>query len=135
MMKATHDQISRFTSEPYQLDATDTALLAARIEQWNSHQGPRVGDYVITSKGLLRFTYDWDDTIQTTSRGFGGSFYISESGYMDYSGGLDSGVPKTALELTEETRDGACWFFSHDYRTAHNGVDVVVPCRVYRLVE
>ena len=121
--------------KPYEIDERDREILAERIEKWNSRQdGPRVGDFVITQRGMLRFTHDWGDDIQTTVRpGYDSSFYLSGSGHMSFSGSLDPGVLKTDLELTNEVQEGSCWFFSHGFAEAHNGVYVTVPCRVYRL--
>jgi len=133
MHKAMYERIY---GKPYELDEKDKAILAERIKVWESRtDGPRVGDYVITSKGLLRLTHDWGDMIQTTVKGYSYdvSFHLSRDGYMSFSGSLDPGVPKDRLILTDEVREGTCWFFSYDYAEAHNGVRVTVPCRVYRL--
>ncbi len=135
MHKAMWDRIHCGT--PYQVDGLDKAILAARIEEWDKHEGPRVGDFVNTSKGLLRLTHDWGEDIQTTVPGTHPcagdvSFYFSKGGYMSFSGSLDHGIPKARLQLTPEVREGSCWFFSHDYVEAHNGVHVKVPCRVYQ---
>jgi hypothetical protein len=43
----------------------------------------------------------------------------------------ESGVPSDSLTLTDERLPGRFWFFHHDHWTAHNGVDVEIPCRVY----
>ena len=39
------------------------------------------------------------------------------------------------FKLTEETRKGRFWFFSHDRAGAGRGVDVFLPCRVYELID
>lgn len=131
MHKAMYERVY---GRPYEIDERDRELTVARAEARNKLQGPLVGDYVITPKGYLRFTYDWGAEIQTTVRpGYDASFYIDKSGYMSFSGSLDPSVQKDRLELTDEIKDGSCWFFSHDYTEAHNGVHVTVPCKVYRL--
>jgi len=135
MHKASFERVY---GKPYAMDETDAELLAQRIREWDKRQGPRVGDFLETPKGLLRLTHDWGDTIQTTvpsGHPCSGdvSFHLSRDGYMSFSGSLDPGVSRDRLELTADTRIGSCWFFSHDYAEAHNGVRVNVPCRVYKL--
>lgn len=130
----------RVHGTPYQIDDTDKAILAARIVEWEKRQGPRVGDFVVTSRGLLRFTHDWGDEVQTTVPhthpcASDVSFYLTEDGYMSFSGSLDDSVPKSSLSLTTEIRQGSCWFFSHNHPEAHNDVYVQVPCRVWKLQE
>lgn len=126
----------RIHCTPYQLDTRDTEILAELTAKWEAVPGPRVGDFVITSNGLQRFTHDWGNELQTTCATFGGaksgSFYLGH-GFMSFSGSLDPGVPKSGLKLTDEIRPGACWFFSHGFAEASNGVSVMVPCRVYKL--
>jgi len=116
-----------------QFDERDTQILAERESAFNQHHGPRVGDFLRTQDGLLRFTHDWDDSLQTTCKQFGnGSFYLGK-GYASYSGALDSAILKTKLRDTGMTELGAFWFFHHDYCTAHNGVECKFPCRVYEI--
>lgn len=118
-----------------ELDHTDQMLLRDRIKCFDAHRGPRVGDFVIFPDGeYRRFTHDWGDGIQTTCKNmsFGASFYFDRDGWMSFSGGLDPSIPKTRLFETAETREGLAWFFHHDRAFAHNGVNVMVPCRVYR---
>jgi hypothetical protein len=125
----------RVYGKPYEMDDKDRAILAQRIAEWQAYEGgPRVGEYVVTPKGYLRFTHDWDDSIQTTVKpGYDQSFFFGKGGYMSFSGSLDPAIPKDQLELTSEIREGACWFFSHDHMEAHNGVyGQTVPCRVWR---
>ena len=125
----------RVYSKPYALDDKDREILAQRIGEWSAYEGgPRVGEYFLTPDGYLRFTHDWGETIQTTVKpGYDSSFYFGRGGYMSFSGSLNPGIRTDSLELTSEIRDGACWFFSHDYSEAHNGVHVTAPCRVWRL--
>lgn len=133
MHKAMYERVY---GKPYELDDRDRELLAQKAKQWNARtDGPRVGDYVITQKGLLRFTHDWGEDIQTTVKpGYDASFYLSDGG-MSFSGSLASAVPKTALVLTDQVMEGSCWFFSHGFAEASNGVHATVPCRVYRLLQ
>jgi len=132
------------------LDARDQEILAQRVAILaGRHEDPIVGDFVRMLDGTLRrFTHRWSEGLQTTVPTLregaepGGSFYLGH-GYVSYSGSLDSTVPLTQLELTNETRPGWVWFFHHDHHTAffhhdhhtaHNGVDVPVEFRVYRQV-
>jgi hypothetical protein len=117
-----------------EFDDRDAEILAQRIQQWQKVDGPRVGDFVHMPDGSLRrFTHDWGDDIQTTCGSFPGdvSFYFGGD-YMSFSGSLDPAIEKAKLTDTGETRDGKAWFFHHDWAKAHNGVSVMVPCRVYR---
>ncbi len=133
MYKAMYERV---IGKPYELDEKDKGLLAERIEARAKVEGPAVGDWLITPAGLLRFTHDWGDSIQTTVRpGYDASFYVTQCGHMSFSGSLASAIDKSLIEATEEMRDGACWFFSHEYAEASNGVRVEVPCKVYRLRE
>ena len=121
--------------EPTKLDAKDQAILDRRMARYIANDGPAVGDYVIFPDGeYRRFTHDHGDRIQTTTKGdeFGSSFYLTEDGFMSFSGGLDPGLHKTDLVRMDEYRPGWIWFFHHGESTAHNGVNVEIPCRVYR---
>lgn len=115
------------------LDKQDAELLAYREIAYNTHNGPRVGDYVQMLDGSLqRFSHDWGDDIQTTDGKYGASFYISKNGYVEMSGGLNKAILKSTLELLPETKEGSFWFFRHDLAMAHNGVDVKIVCRIYK---
>lgn len=119
-------------------DEKDLELLADRIKARDKRQGPRVGDFVQLTDGTeRRFTHDWGSDIQTTvgpSHPCDGdaSFYLGNNGGADFSGSLDRAIPKSQLTDTGETKSARFWFFHHDYMTAHNGVSVVAPCRVFR---
>jgi hypothetical protein len=114
------------------LDPRDAQLLADRITTRNTLDGARVGDFVrMPDDTLRRFTYDWGDSLQVTLPNAGGSFYFSRSGHMDFSGGLDHSILRDRLHDTGETMPACAWFFHHDHASAHNGVNVMVPCRVF----
>lgn len=109
-------------------DEQDQSILTQRQQAFDTREGPRVGDFVIFPDGTYnRFSHDWGNDIQTSK---GGSFYLSKS-HMSFSGGLDPAIDKGQLTPLSETRNGQCWFFHHDYHTAHNGVDTRVKCRVF----
>jgi hypothetical protein len=117
-----------------EIDNTDRLIVMDRAAARDRVQGPRVGDYVHMTDGTTRrFTHHWGDSIQTTCVGAcaGGSFYL-QCGAMNFSGALDSAIPISTLEMTDETREGSCWIFHHDRWQAHNAVHTSIPCRVYR---
>jgi hypothetical protein len=115
-------------------DQRDEEIKSERVALWNARTGPRVGDFVIMPDGTTRrFTYAWDDDIQTTSKTYPGdaSFYFAGA-CCSFSGSLNPGLPKKHLVDTGDVREGAVWFFHHDQARAHNGVRTTIPCRVYR---
>jgi hypothetical protein len=110
------------------LDDRDQAILSARVAAFDPTEGPREGDYVDFADGVTRWiSYVWPNDVQTSDDG---SFYLGD-GYMSFSGALYMPVPTKTLTLTETTREASAWFFHHDHRTAHNGVDVRVSMRVW----
>lgn len=112
-------------------DEKDAFLLAEKIRLREKIPGPRIGDYVFLKNGSLhRFTHEWDESIQTAPAG-NGSFYLG-NGYASYSGGLDPAIPKDKLELIPyQEMNGRFWFFHHDIRAAHQGVNCEIKCRLY----
>lgn len=118
-----------------------TALINAqtleqRLTARKALDGPQVGDYLKIKYGIYtRFTHVWDESDQIQTGGCSDSFYLGNSGYCSYSGGLDSGVKISDLIETKETKEGLIWFFSENYATAHNGVNYTIPCKVYELKE
>jgi hypothetical protein len=121
-----------------EFDAVDAEILNKRELAFNKVSGPRVGDFLRTPEGFLRFTHDWGDSIQTTVRPShpchgDESFYLSD-GCASFSGSLDSAIPKEQLRDTDEKQDGSFWFFHHDFAQAHNGVHFTIACRVFECV-
>ncbi len=114
------------------LDKKDKQILSDRIAAWNKRRGPRVGDYVKMLDGTTRrFTHHWGDGLQVTcAHNADTSFYLGD-GYMSFSGSLDPCIPLENIKDTGKKRNGWAWFFHHDSRCAHNGVQVEAPCRVY----
>ena len=113
-----------------EFDERDAAIVAARVEALNAHEGPRVGDFVHMPDGTLRrFTYDWDDRIQTTDPVFPSRGFYLGNGYVSYSGALDPSIPKDQLTDTGETRPGQVWVFHHDSHQRDYGVDATVDFR------
>ena len=135
---------------PYpRVDARDIEIVKKRVKAYDALEGPRVGDYIrpgspsgvgIIMPGIpyKRITHIWrdlgpgiPDSIQTSL--LEGSFYLGD-GYVSYSGGLDPGIPANLLKLTKEKKQGGVWFFHHNQQRGHNGVDFVIPFRVYEFM-
>ena len=114
------------------LDARNAEIAArAQAARDNFTGRPRLGDFVIMPSGKVeRCCAAWDDGMQTTE---GGSWHVSTSGTCSFSGGLNASQLWESFKPTEETRLGRFWFFSHGQPGAGRGVDVFLPCRVYRL--
>lgn len=135
-------------------DATDDAIIAARMADYDRRDGPRVGDFIRFADGQTRrashvWPADWhDDNIARVQTSDGGSFYLGGLGprsatvdlmsgdepgraFVSFSGALYNGVRADALIPTTELRDGSVWVFHHDWPGAGRGVDAVVPFRVY----
>lgn len=112
---------------------TNEEILQNRTETYNNRPGARVGDFLKLPTGkFTRFTYSWDDHIQTG--GMGGSYYLG-NGYLSYSGGLDPGVKKSDIVETDEKKDGLVWIFDKDEHRAHNAVHFKIEQRVFALKE
>jgi hypothetical protein len=117
-------------------DAQDAAILENRERLFNLVDGPRVGDFLKVGDGqFLRFTHDWDDSIQTTVHAKhpchgDASFYLSD-GYASFSGSLDPSIPKDQLHDTGEKQEGSFWFFHHNHACASNGVYFRIKCRIF----
>lgn len=119
------------------MDERDHVILKERAAAFLARREVKQGDYIRFNDGVLRrVSHVWKDennqpeSVQTADARFGSSFYLG-TGYMEFSGGLYSGIPAGTLTRTEELIDGACWFFHHDYVTAHNGVYGSIPCPVW----
>jgi hypothetical protein len=98
------------------------------------HSVPQVGDWIDFADGVQRrisHVWAWEGEETTLQTSDGGHYYLGE-GYVSFSGGLFPATPARHLTLTEERRDGWVWIFHHDQWRAHNGVDLTIPCRVWR---
>lgn len=116
------------------LDDRDQEILNERAGVYLTRETPQVGDFCIMPDGeKRRFTHDWDDALQTTWKGDGGgSFYLGK-GYVSYSGSLEPSIPLERIAPTEERWPGVFWFFHHNEQRAHNGVQGVIPVRVWQV--
>jgi hypothetical protein len=118
---------------PAHFDDRDAEIVLASVVIWNERGGPRVGDWCLMPDGdMRRFTYAWDDGIQTTIRGStGGDGFYFNQGYLSFSGSLDRSIPFAWIFPTDEIKPGRAWCFHHNEVRAHNGVYFTVPCRVF----
>ena len=116
------------------LDEINTLIVAETEAARETMTGkPRVGDFVIMPDGSLeRCSYAWPagHGMQTTH---GGSFHVTRCGNSSFSGSLNRAQLWEYFKDTGEIRRGKFWFFSHNRAGAGRGVDVFLPCRVYRL--
>ena len=107
-------------------------ILSSREKKLNSIQGVRVGDYLKMPYGMYtRFTYKLGEYIQVG--GDAGTYFLNDLGFLSYSGGIDSGVYITDLEVTNEVKPGAIWFFNNNEAKAYNGFDTIINFRVFKL--
>ena len=115
------------------LDTRNFEILCDRAAAYTGRPGPQVGDFVKMLDGTVRrFTHDWGDDIQTTCAGSDSDFYLSVSG-ASFSGSHDDPLLKANLRDTGKTRSGEFWFFKNNCRRAHNGVNVMIMCRIWRV--
>jgi hypothetical protein len=96
-------------------------IFKERSEAFNKLEGLRIGDYVQEKDGkLTRVTHihRYRDTpekeVGVQTGGNSGSYYIGEDGYLEYSGGLDSGYKLGQLEKTDKKEKGSVWFFDEN---------------------
>lgn len=119
-----------------ELDERDQAILAEREALLNKIKGPREGDWVRFSDGVMHQISHVHNSrskklkkgVQTTK---GGSFHLGRTGHVEYSGGLDPLMDMETLTLTEETRDTTVWIFHHGVPQGGGGVHADIPFRVY----
>lgn len=92
---------------------------------------PLVGDWVIfPDSHHERISHDWwGESLQTSH---GGSFHLCKNGNGDFSGGLNSAIARQHFSDTGVVKEAYFWFFHHGFSTAHNGVDVYFPVKVWK---
>lgn len=111
----------------------DLDILKQRVEAFDKHIGPRVGDYLELPYGMFtRFTHAWDDGIQIG--GGSGSYYLG-NGYISYSGGLDPSIEYSAILPTDKKKDGTIWFFHAGSAGGGRGVYSNISFRVFKLTD
>lgn len=112
----------------------DIELIKKRIEARQRRTEILEGDVIEYLDGHTeRITHVWDDHAQ--AGGGSGSYYMGESGYGSYSGGLNSGLPLAELELTDKTADCAFWFFSGNHSGANRGITFYCPVKVWKQIK
>jgi len=106
-----------------------------RFVNFSKAKGPRVGDIVKYPDGMhTRFTKNWGDTFQTSSRNYTGTFYLGED-YPVYSGGFEPPIRLDLLKRKPGHELEIFWFFKNGTRRAHNGIDIQLPVRIYEIAE
>lgn len=94
----------------------------------------RLGDYVITAGGKFkRICHLYEDRMQLTD---GGSFHLSSSGYVSYSGGLESPVWKQdyrrAYGFIGRNTGADFWICENGYLQADCAVHVNIEVNVWQ---
>jgi hypothetical protein len=117
------------------IDDRDREIISGRAAHFDEQPGPRVGDWLIFADDeARRITVIYDETyaqpgVQTSRNG---RFYLGD-GYVSAGGSYDSVTPMDTIQPVHgEARPGLIWIFHHDHRAAHNGVEEMIPFRVYR---
>lgn len=123
--------------ETWKKDPENLRILKKRLSNRNKNKKLMSGDYIIRPDGTYtRVTHIWgygkNDTIQTGGDVYG-RYYLQDGGYLDYSGGLDSGYKFSQLAKTNKTKIGWVWFFHHNVSGAGRGVDFPAKMRVWRV--
>ena len=121
-----------------ELDERNFEILRTRAGEFAALTGPQVGDFATFPNGAtVRLTHDWDTSIQTTcvrddgTAGESGSFYLYGTS-VSFSGSLDPPILKSRMTMIGD-RPGRFWFFRNNHATAHNGIEVMAPCRLFKI--
>lgn len=109
------------------------AAFVDQIEQgWVGKQGARLGDFVRMPGGeLVRICTKHPYTFQVYKDG---SFHVDGGGDASHSGSCGDSFVYEFLQATNDIQQGRFWTFFMNEVKAHNGVDVMLPCRIYNLV-
>lgn len=108
----------------------DLKIISERVKVRNEIKELLVGDVVLLPDGQsVIVSYIWEDTAQTSASG---SLHLGSSGRISFSGGLDSGIKKSDLILTEKTEFRTIWIFHEGYAGGSRGVYSKIPFKVYR---
>lgn len=111
-------------------------LIEIRMNGYESQckDEPMTGEILRQKDGsLTRITKVWNDRVQTGGS-ISGSYHLYEDGLMSYSGGLDCGISKDRIKLTEDFEQAKCWHFDRDWATAHNSISYWIPVQVWQEV-
>ena len=108
----------------------DLILIKDRVKNYHNKQGFKVGEFIHLPDGQkVIISHIWEDTVQTSG---GGSMHLNSGGGISFSGGLDSGIKKTDLILTEKFDSGQIWIFHEGLSGGNRGVHYKMPFRVYK---
>lgn len=121
-------------TDPRTTDPKNLANLAEFMAEYDKRDVPREGDWVRHPCGRMsRITADWESHVQVGGTGCG-RYHLNKYG-VSYSGACDPGVLVAGLRKMEEVKDGSVWIWNRGYVGAGEGVDFVVPFRVYETDE
>jgi len=108
----------------------DLSIINDRVKNFHKRQGFKVGEFIYLPDGQkVIISHVWDDTVQTSG---GGSMHLHSGGGISYSGGLDSGIKKEDLILTDKFDSGQIWIFHEGLSGGNRGVYYKMPFRVYK---
>ena len=111
----------------------DFALLQEYTKAYHRRHSkitPSVGDCLFLPDGqVVYFCSIYDSKAQTCG---GGSFHLTPSGYLSYSGGLDSGISFSDIELTNKAYVLRIWFCHRGYLCGGCGIYAHIQCRVWK---
>ena len=111
----------------------DFALLQEYTKAYHRRHSkitPSVGDCLFLPDGqVVYFCSIYDSKAQTCG---GGSFHLTPSGYLSYSGGLDSGTSFSDIELTNKAYVLRIWFCHRGYLCGGCGIYAHIQCRVWK---
>jgi hypothetical protein len=114
------------------IDDKHLSMVNKIIEARKSIEGFALGDFVEFKNTTRRISNIMSGRVQTSDLN-DGSYHIFRSGYASFSGGLYSSLENEKLELTKEITFGSFWIFYHGNVEAHNGIDILVPCKVWKV--
>ena len=119
-------------TEAIQLDFDLLREYTKRYESRYSLQ-PSLGDSLRLPDGqIVYFCHIYNDSVQTCASG---SFHLSESGFISYSGGLDPGISFNDIKLTNEKYTLPIWFCHKGYLTGGCAIYAHIECRVWKTKE
>lgn len=94
---------------------------------------PNIGDCLRLPDGqIVYFCHIYDDRAQTCECG---SFHLSNSGYINYSGGLDSGISFNNIELTNDKWVLPVWISHRGILCGGCAIHAHIECRVWQTKE
>lgn len=103
------------------------------IKDYHNSEKPIVGDCIFLPDGqVVYFCSVYEDRGQTCN---GGSFSLYDTGYISYSGGLDSGISYSDIFLTDEYYVLPIWFCHNGILCANCAIYANIRCRVWKTKE